>query len=365
MHSDSQLPARPRPFCWFLALGLCLGMSSVAASDREVSVVTPEPVRIRDTLKLSGTVTARRQARLSPRMDGLVGTLSVDAGDRVDKGSVLLRLDTALVERELALAAAATAEARAAADEAARLVDEAKRLRDDNFIPATELASREAARASAAAALGAAQAEEKLIEEQRRRHDLPAPFAGVIAERMTEVGEWINRGDEVFRLVAPDAVWVEVNVPQEHFGRLATGTAVSVLPDSTHDTALDGRIVALVPVSDIQARSFLVRIAAEDSSGALFPGTSATAVIPTGTGGSAGLVLPREAVLVHPDGGRSVFVIDAENRARRQRVRVAEETGTRVVLRDSLPQGARIALRGNQLLRDGDTVDVVDDDERS
>lgn len=343
-------------------LSICLWMvgTLAIAADREVSVITAEPVATRDALVLSGTVTARRQAMLSPRMDGLVGELRVDAGDRVEEGAVLLRLDTALIERELALAKASTEEARAAAEEAARLVDEAKRLRDDNFIPATELASREAEKAATAAALGAAQAEEQLIAEQRRRHDLPAPFAGVIAERMTETGEWINRGDPVFRLVATDAVWIDVNVPQEHFSRLSIGTPARVVPDSSRDTALDGRIVALVPVSNVEARSFLVRIAADDPSGALFPGTSATAEI-LADADNRGLSLPREAVLVHPDGGRSVFVIDADNRARRHRVEVAEASARRVVIRDSLPAGSRIALGGNQLLRDGDRVAIVDD----
>ncbi|MEQ8517120.1 MAG: efflux RND transporter periplasmic adaptor subunit [Chromatocurvus sp.] len=346
--------------CPVLAICLWMGSTLAIAADREVSVIAPEPVSIRDALALSGTVTARRQAMLSPRMDGLVGELRVDAGARVEQDTVLLRLDTALIERELALARASTEEARAAAEEATRLVDEAERLRDDNFIPATELASREAAKAATAAALGAAQAEEQLIAEQRRRHDLPAPFTGVIAERMTETGEWIKRGDPVFRLVATDAVWIDVNVPQEHFSRLSIGTPARILPDSTRDTALDGRIVALVPVSNVEARSFLVRIAADDPSGALFPGTSVTAEI-LADADNRGLSLPREAVLVHPDGGRSVFVIDADNRARRHRVEVAEASARSVVIRDGLPSGARIALRGNQLLRDGDHVAIVDD----
>ena len=40
----------------------------------------------------AGTLVAERSARLSPRVDGLVRTLQVDAGDRVKRGDVLLRL---------------------------------------------------------------------------------------------------------------------------------------------------------------------------------------------------------------------------------------------------------------------------------
>lgn len=346
---------------FFCALALTAGMCSslVVAAEREVSVVTPESVALKDVLALSGSVTARRQAMLSPRMDGLVSDLQVDAGDRVEQAEILMRLDTALIERELELARASAAEVRAAAAEADRLVKEATRLRGDNFIPATELASREAASTAAVEALGAAVAREQLIQEQLRRHELPAPFTGVIAERMAETGEWVNRGDPIFRLVATDPVWIDVNVPQEHFGRLSIGTPVHIFPDTTRGVELEGRIVALVPVSDIQARSFLVRIAADDPDGTLFPGTSAATQIQSDSTGR-GLALPRQAVVAHPDGGRSIFVIDDDGRARRRAIRVVEESADRVVVEDNLSPNARVVVRGNQRLRGGDPVKVVD-----
>lgn len=348
------------PFLCAVALSAGLCSSLATASEREVSVVTPGSVALKDILELSGSVTARRQAMLSPRMDGLVRDLQVDAGDRVEQADILMRLDTALIERELDLAKASTAEVRAAAAEAERLVEEATRLRGDNFIPATELAGREAASAAAAEALGAAVAREQLIQEQLRRHDLPAPFAGVIAERMTEAGEWVNRGDPIFRLVATNPVWIDVNVPQEHFGRLSVGTPVRILPDTTPGEALEGRIVALVPVSDIQARSFLARIAADDPDGTLFPGTSVATEIQSDSAGR-GLTLPRQAVVAHPDGGRSIFMVDDDGRARRRAISIVEESADRVIVEDNLPSNARVVVRGNQRLRGGDPVTVVDD----
>ena len=347
---------------FFFALAFTAGMCSTlaAAAERDVSVVTPESVAIKNVLALTGTVTARRQAMLSPRVDGLVSDLQVDAGDRVEQADILMRLDTALIERELDLARASTAEVRAAAAEAERLVKEATRLRADNFIPATELASREAASAAAAEALGAAVAREVLIQEQLRRHALPAPFAGVIAARMAEIGEWVNRGDQVLHLVATDAVWIDVNVPQEHFGRLSIGMPVRIVPDTTRGVALEGRIVALVPVSDLQARAFLARIAADDPDATLFPGTSAAAEIQSDSTGR-GLALLRQAVVAHPDGGRSIFLIDDDGRARRRSIRIIEASADRVIVEDHLPPNARVVVRGNQRLRSGDPVNVVDD----
>ncbi|MCB1212507.1 MAG: biotin/lipoyl-binding protein, partial [Verrucomicrobiales bacterium] len=55
------------------------------------------------TLQLTGTVTARHQAKLSPRTAGLVTRLNVDAGSRVAQGDVLLELDPKMAQLSLAV----------------------------------------------------------------------------------------------------------------------------------------------------------------------------------------------------------------------------------------------------------------------
>jgi RND family efflux transporter MFP subunit len=326
----------------------------------EVGIVQPEPVALRDTLELSGSVTARHEAQLSARVDGLVSELLVEAGDRVRAQQILLRQDTELSRRELALAAAQEAQAQAGLDEARRLVEEAQRLRDDNFIPATELASREAAVASARAAQRAALAQRRLAEERLARHELPAPFDGVVAERMTERGEWINRGDPVLRLVATEAVWLDVAVPQEYRERITRDTPVSIRPDSAREVSLRAEVERVLPVGDAQTRTFLLRLVPSEPSPALFPGSSASARLSlSGDASGDAQRLPADALLLHPDGGRSVFVIDDEDRASRRRVQVLEETANEVIVGHALAPDARVVLRGNRLLEDGTPVRVT------
>ena len=66
-----------------------------AAPVRIARAVATDSARI---LRLTGTVTAKRRARLSPRVSGLVSEVYVDAGDRVESGEVLLDLDRALAQ---------------------------------------------------------------------------------------------------------------------------------------------------------------------------------------------------------------------------------------------------------------------------
>lgn len=338
---------------------LLISQTSLAATP--VSVSKPIVSESTETLTLSGSLTAERRALLSPRVDGLVKEVLVDAGYQVKQGDILLRQDAAIARQQLEQVKAATNEAQAAANEAERLVEEAKRLRGDNYISASELANRESNFMLSQAALAAAQAMQNTTAEQLRRHELPAPFSGVISAKMTEAGEWVNRGDQVLELVALEPVRLDVNVPQERFSEITTLTRVEILPDALPSRKLSGKITALVPVSNAQARSFLVRIVVDSEDVNLLPGTSASAVIYIGGDKAKGFLVPRDAVLRHPDGGRSVFVIDSNNRAQRRSVNVGSDSSDGIIITDGLTAEDLVVVRGNEVLRDNDEVEIVSD----
>ena len=83
--------------------------------------------------------------------------------------------------------------------------------------------------------------------------------------------------DTVLDLVATDRVRLDLQVPQERFAALAGEATVQVYPDALAGDALPARIEARVPVTDPQARTFLLRLRVDDADGRLLPGTSARA----------------------------------------------------------------------------------------
>ncbi len=325
-----------------------------------VRVVTPQSASLGEELRLTGTLTADRSAGVSPRVDGLVARLRVDAGDKVRAGAPLVELDATIATLALRRAEANVAETRARLTEAERLRTEGRRLVAERHLPQTELARRESEVTLAAAALAATQAAEREQAELVRRHVVPAPFSGVVARRMTDVGEWVTRGTPIFELVATDRVRLDVQAPQERFAALNSATKVSVLPDALPGTRLPGRIVARVPVSNASSRTFLVRILVDEAAGRLLPGTSATAVIGL-PGRQSALLVPRDALSRYPDGSHSVFVVVSEKGrvlARERRVKVGRSAAQVEVL-DGLAAGDRVVVRGNETLRNGQPVRVV------
>ena len=328
-----------------------------------VNVASPRPAQVTDELRLTGTLTAERSARLSPRVDGLVSRVRVDAGDRVMAGSALIELDSTVAALALERAKAGTAEARARSDEARRLAEEARRLVAEKHLPQTELARREADARLAAAALVASEASEREHAELLRRHTVPAPFAGVVARRLTDVGEWVARGTPVIELVATDRVRLDVQAPQERFAAIREDAVVQVMADSLPGESLPGRVVARVPVSDPSARTFLIRILVDGAAGRLLPGTSATTVIGLPGSGDA-LVIPRDALLRYPDGSYSVFVVRAEggvSTAVERPVRLGRG-GAQVEILEGIDATDRVIVRGNERLRNGQAIRIAGGD---
>ncbi|MGB3620198.1 MAG: efflux RND transporter periplasmic adaptor subunit [Ketobacter sp.] len=332
-----------------------------------VSVVSPTQTVPTNRLRLSGNLVAVQQANLSARVDGLVGQVKVDAGDRVRKGDVLLDLDDALEKHELARLQAATSAAEAQVKEDRRLVDEAQRLTSNNSLPKNELYLRQAALDANLALLAAAKAEQAAQQQRVEWHHLTAPFDGVIYRKLTENGEWVTRGTPVLELVATDRLYLDVQVPQERFGTLSPDTEVNVLPDAIPGQTLKAKVVALVPVGEAGSRTFRVRLVMENSDNqlaGLLPGFSANAVFNLSQGNKTALMVPRDALLRDPDGSFSLMTVtdsDGQTLAKRVKVKLGYQSGTQVEILEGLVADAKVVTRGNEILRHDQLVKIVKD----
>jgi len=338
---------------------LLLAVPAAALADGPPVVVeTATEQSITEVLRVSGTVTSRRAGVLSAAVGGLIALLDVDAGDRVEAGQVLVGLDDELVRLAVQRAEAARAQAQSALGDARRRRGEAERLRDERGIAETEVLSLRAEVEMDEAALAAADAS---LAEQRAllaRHTVRAPFAGVVAERMSELGEWVSPGDALLRLVSTDALRLDFRVPQTRFNAVTPETPVQVLLDAAPGETWPGTIQAIVPVNDPAARTFLLRV--EAPAAPAVPGMSARAAIRIDTGRRA-VVVSRDALIRHPDGRSTVWVADGEGDGATVSERTVEtglEFDGRVELTEGLEPGARVVVRGNESLQDGQAVTV-------
>jgi RND family efflux transporter MFP subunit len=321
-----------------------------------VTVASPTLSNISDTLRLTGSLSAEKHSQLAPRVEGLVAAIFVDAGSYVNKGDTLLKLDTEMIQHQLKLDKAKVDQAQAEKAEAQRLVKEAENLRKQRHIPQSELDNRRSQLQIKIAELAQAEASKNNTTELIKRHTLIAPFSGVISHKNTELGQWANKDNNVFGLVDLSKVRLDVYVPQEMYSAINPHSKIRVQPDAYPGLTLTGQIESIVPVSDSEARSFLVRITIEKQNLVLLPGTSATVKFYLNNAQQQ-LFIPHDALLLHPDGGASVFVI-RQNTAHRQTVKIGKSVEQGVHIINGLEPTDQIVIRGNEVLRDQQTVQI-------
>ncbi|GAB5559141.1 MAG: efflux RND transporter periplasmic adaptor subunit [Synoicihabitans sp.] len=360
-----RLPAFPL-FTRLPLLGLCglVAPAVVYAQSSAVPVVAIETKReiVTETLPLTGTVTARQQASLSPRISGLVAAVAVDAGSFVEAGDALLTLDPALASLDVEAAEADRLEAEARLTESKRLMEESRRLLARNSVPETQFQNREAAVAMASAAARRAEVQHRESLELLKRHTVVAPFSGVITRKLTEAGEWVSTGAPVLRLVGLQGSRIDVQVPQERIASLTADTPVTFTLDTAPDEIISGRITARVPVSNPDTRSALVRVEPEDATLLMPPGKSARVTFGLRSTHPV-LTVPRDALIRRADGTVTVWIAQPKGdgfAAQASRVDLGRTFSEKIEITSGLEEGDRVIIRGNETLQPNQPVRLVD-----
>lgn len=316
-----------------------------------------------ERLPLSGTLTAPRYANLTTRLSGSVDSMSVDVGSQVDAGEPLLQLDEKLAQLELARIESALRRAEILQADAERLVEEARELTRSNNISQTEFDSRAALASAEGAVVEQLRSERDTRKEQLQRHTLRAPYAGVIAEKMTEVGEWVREDTPVLALAQMDPLYIDIRVPQRYAGRLRSGSELSFGLSSLGSEPRSAKIERTVPVSDPATRTFLVRAVVANPDWALLPGMSIRAELPLAGGDEAdALQVPADAIVRRSDGSSLVWRVREANGATAVEpvsIQIGREVGSRVeVITDELGPGDRVVTLGNESLVAGQAIAI-------
>lgn len=370
---------------------------------------------VRDGQTYTATVQPSKRATIGSAVDGRVIDFPVNAGDRVGAGATLatlltetivleieaadaeliLRTETlkelqngarpeeveeALARMEAAKAAQDYAEAkydrvlkafqsgRAATKEE---LDEAKsamqgaRETFKQYSAAYKLVQKgpRAERiAQAAAQVDMQDAVVRRLRDQEKKHTIVSRFAGYVVAEHTEVGQWVNRGDAVAEVVALDEVHVTASVLESHVAHVREGSEVRVEVAAVPDRVFTGQVAYVVPQGDLRARTFPVVVSVKneitDEGPLLKSGMLARVALATGTVQQATLV-PKDAIVL---GGQTPMVYVVEGGAvRAVPVQLGVASGGLIEAKGELKAGESVVVRGNERLRPGITVRVVEE----
>ena len=331
-----------------------------AHGNTPVSVAPIEEAVVGEELALVGTVISRRSSRISPLVEGLIEELYVEEGQDVAAGERLFRLDDRLAEIAVTRAEADVAEATARLEDVRRQFDEAATLWPKRAIPETTYESARIEVQASEAALQRLNAELERQQELFRRHQVSAPFAGVITTKFAEVGQWIRPDSPIFELAEIDTLRIEVAVPQQYFPSVQSGQQTSIRFDAIPAETFSGEVTSKIPFGRDQVRTFPVWIDFDNRSRQIAPGMSARVNLTLGGDGQRALVVPNDALVRRADGSVLIWLVrehDGGLRAEPAPVTVGRVSSTGVEVSGAgLEPGMLVVVRGNETLRPNQSV---------
>jgi membrane fusion protein (multidrug efflux system) len=342
----------------FLAAWACSSDVGEAQNIPPVETEVVHEAPIIHKLELSGTVTSPHASQVSTSVEGLVSTVYFDSGAHVKQGDLLLELDAELEQAAYAQAEAQAAQAAAEVADAKRRLRIAESLAKRDYGPKNEVEARQAEVDIKTATHDSFKAEQKRRKAILTRHKLTAPYDGVISKRMAEVGQWVEPGTAVFELVAMRNFRVDVPVPQDHYAQLKDGAEVAIEIDALPGQEVPAKIGALIPVSDPDARTFTLRVLPMRDDIPITPGMSARVLIDLDTG-KRDVAVNRDALIRYPDGRVTVWVLKEdgdETSVTERRIQIGLAFDGMVQVLSGLKEGDRVVVRGNESLREGQTV---------
>jgi len=304
------------------------------------------------TLWVSGTVISRNDARIAAETDGRI-TWVAEVGAPIGAGEALARIDAGDLKLELADSEAQLASHNARLRFEASSLARLQKLAASNNAAATQLDEAQSRLDMTRQDIRRAEVAIAQIKRRISQTEVLAPFPGVVAERLVQAGEFVNRGTQVARLVDTESREIRARAPLSVAGWIRPGLEVSV-EHARRETLSPVRNV--IPVGDERSRMFEVRVAAEDP--AWIVGSAVRVGLPNGEPREL-VAIPRDALVLR---GANIFVmrVNPDNTVERVEVQTGIGLGGFVEVIGDVNQGDRIVTRGGERLQPGQAVSIAD-----
>lgn len=327
------------------------GEEEKAPTEVAVQVGKVARVTLRARVDAYGTVEAEPAgggkpagaARLSAPGAGIVMAVPVKEGERVEAGSVVVKLDdrVALAQVQKARHAVEFAEQQVARQNKLKTVD-----------GTSEKVIQEAAQQ-----LAAAQSELATAQAQLALVQLTSPLAGVVARINVQPGQTVEPNTVVAEVLDPARLVATVNLPAAEAASLKAGQPAELLAERDAKAAAEGKVLYVSPQVDAKTATVLVRISVPPDSGLRSGQFVHVRVITEERAGK--LAVPREAVYTDHDGQSTLSIVEGDVAKQRTVKTGLRDGGLVEVEGEGVTEGATVVTLGSYALPKETKVRVV------
>jgi RND family efflux transporter MFP subunit len=275
-----------------------------------VELVTVQPQRIEDLVKVTGTIHPVQEAAIAAQVSGLAETVAVRPGDHIDAGQLLVEVGTTDLQLQLdqqrSTMASSVVQLRAAEATLART----KLLADKGLAAQTTLDTAQAEVDGLAATIATQQSQVALAEANLLRARVMAPFSGTVASRDIEPGQIVNPGTTMLSIVDLSTVRVEVIASLKDSARIVAGQSVRLAVQGLAGQQFTGVVDRVSPIAEAGTRSIKVYLSLDNSEGLLRGGMFVTGEIVVQQDDDV-IAVPAKAVHARDNASYVLAVVDS------------------------------------------------------
>ena len=305
----------------------------------KVKVQTLQSERIAKQLELSSTLEGYETMNIAPSITGHIEHIYVEVGSRVQKGSILVRMDqTQLNTTRINLNSTKTELDRVTALKASGSVSE-------QVYDQTKAGY------------------DQLVETERFQNEntfVRAQFAGVISAKNYEDGEMYT-GAPILTLTQISRLKAIINIPETYYPLVKQGMKVDVYSDIYPDKVFPATIEIVYPTIDPTSHTFQAKLNIPNGGEKIRPGMFVRTTLSLGQ--IDAIVVPYQSVLKLTGSNDRYVFTNQDGTAHRVAVTLGQRFDDRIeimpVIPGDLKEGDQLVVTGQARLVDGAKLEVV------
>ena len=339
----------------FAALGLALMACGAKKSIEEGA--TPKPKEFKKVrteqvnnkrfdhfIEVNGTIDAVEIANISPEMNGQIKEISVKEGQRVEKGTLLLSLNTRAIESSIR-------EVKTGLELSTKLYEKQKELWDQKIGSEIQYLQAKSQKESLEAKL-------ETLKAQFDMSKLKAPFDGIVDKINVKVGEMASPASPAINFINLDKMKVVAEVSESYLASIKKGSVVKLNVPSYPDFELDIPVYRTGNIINKVNRTFEVELRLSNKNSLLKPNMMAVLHINDATVNDA-LIVP--SIIIKEDSkGKFLFRINNSNVVSKTYVKTGLSYLDQTQIIDGVNAGDKVIVDGYNMISNGDSVEVVE-----
>ena len=327
------------------------------------------PSMNRTVLTASGYVVAQRKAAIASKATGRIVALYYREGDKVMRGDIIAKIESADVEAALEQARAELAVAAASLFDAKRIFERSDTLLFRSLISQAEFDAARSHFDGVQATVRSREAAVKAAGVALENTIIRAPFDGTILSKNADVGEVVapfaaGASSRVAVVTIADmaSLQVEADVNESNITNVSIRQPVEVTLDAYPERRYRAIVDKIVPTADRAKATVMTKIRFLERDDRVLPEMGAKAHFlreaPGDTSASTASLLVVDArAVVRTSSGSAVFVLEGTT-AKLTSVRTGAKIGAMIEIVEGIAQGTKVIVNPPEKLSTGSQVQV-------